>query len=68
MRPDPAAEILAVLRRLPRRERMDVFAVAIRAAIDLGLLDDEPERETRAMADAAVAVRQLIGDPRDRPR
>jgi hypothetical protein len=35
----PVAEILAVLRRLPPRDRMDVLAVAVRAALDSETLD-----------------------------
>jgi hypothetical protein len=33
------AEILAVLLRVPVAERLDTFAIAIRAVLDLGLLE-----------------------------
>lgn len=52
----PVVEILAVLRRLPPRDRMDVLALAVRAALDSGTLDAEPVKNsaTAAVADAEV--------------
>jgi hypothetical protein len=36
------AEILAVLMTTPERDRLDVLAIAVRAAIDSGVVDYRP--------------------------
>jgi hypothetical protein len=40
---DRVAEILAVLMTTPARDRLDALAVAVRAALDSGVVRYEPE-------------------------